>query len=161
MHIPALSRSPIARSAKVSARAPASFRAEWVFHLRDHVRLHMSKLMFLALAYLLAGCATIADPDDKSTPYEPGPDDANIPTARICPLSGQFPPSIPPEAFPRKVSGTVDIRVKVEGGKVVGVESISGPEIYFRPVVVAMRQWKCLVTTKAMYVRQRFEFKFE
>lgn len=69
-------------------------------------------------------------------------------------------PTFPPEAFRRRMSGSVEIEFRVDpDGRVTDIRVLSAnPRIFERTVVAAVRRWQFAPLSEPMTVRRTFNF---
>jgi protein TonB len=79
--------------------------------------------------------------------------------AIACPT--QVKPEIPKQAIRDGISGTVKVQATIRDGRVVSVEMLSGPRVYYTPVREAMSRYRCVAAGGEILATQEFVFQLE
>ena len=116
-----------------------------------------SRLYEVYVARQLAPCPMTAG--GIRCPVMPPPASSVETVSVACPT--QVVPQIPRAAIKRGESGVVTATVKIEGGVVAEIISMTGPEIYYEAVASAFSQYRCTETGKAVVATQSFVFTVE
>jgi len=99
--------------------------------------------------------APIAPPPPVAAPAPAGRQEMGV----ACPT--QIKPEMPRQAIKEGTQGVVKAQATIRNGKVVGVEILSGPQVFRNAVRNAMMQYSCISGSGDIIATQEFDFKIE
>jgi protein TonB len=106
---------------------------------------------------------TLAAPLPPPAPEPPPPAPPALPQkadiAVACPK--QVAPEMPDKAVDEGISGTVRTELRIKGGKVVGVQILSGPRVFHAAVRAAVARYGCSTGDAEVTAMQEFAFKVD
>jgi periplasmic protein TonB len=98
-------------------------------------------------------------PTPIAPPVAPAAPPARQDIAVACPT--QVKPDMPKQASRDGIGGVVKAQATIRDGRVVGVEFLSGPRVFYSVVREAMVQYRCVSAQSDVVATQEFVFKVE